>query len=159
MDVFLIIAGSVLLLTGIVGSILPVLPGLPVSWLGLLLLKFTGTYGDNLSWKTIIWTGVATLVITLIDNFLPVLGTKKYGGGKKVIIGASLGLLFGFAIGPIGIFAGPFIGALIGGLIEGQRFNLSFKQALGTFAGFFIGIVLKLFCGGFLAWVFIKTLL
>lgn len=158
MDVLIVIIAALLLITGIAGSVLPVLPGLPVSWLGLVLLKFTENFSDNISWEKIIWAGVLTLIVSLIDSFLPVMATRKYGGGKLVTIGASLGLVLGFMMGFVGVFIGPFIGAFVGGMLEGQKFNLSFRQALATFAGFFAGIVLKLVCGGILAIIFVTAL-
>lgn len=159
MDVLIICIGALMVLVGIAGSILPVLPGLPVSWLGLLLLKFTERAADDLTWSTILWTGLFMMVVSLLDSILPVWGTKKLGGGRKVVIGASLGLLFGFIAGLPGIILGPFVGALIGGLIEGHSFWLSMRQALGAFLGFFAGIFLKLICGGVIAWCFVAALL
>jgi len=158
MDILIIIIAALLLLTGIAGSVLPVLPGLPLSWLGLVLIKFTDNFSDNISWEKIIWAGVIVLIVSLIDSFLPVMATKKFGGGRLVTIGASIGLVLGFMMGFVGVFIGPFIGAFVGGMLEGQKFNLSFRQALATFAGFFVGIVLKLICGGVLAIFFIAAL-
>lgn len=159
MDVFLIVLGALLVLVGIAGAILPVLPGLPVSWAGLLLLKFTATAGEELSWQKVIWTGIAMLIITILDNVLPVWGAKKRGGGKKVVLGASLGLLFGLFFGLFGVLFGPFLGALIGGLWEGHSVGKSTHQAFGTFIGFMAGLVLKLICGGLIAWFYVAALI
>jgi hypothetical protein len=159
MDIFLIIVGALLILAGIVGSVLPVMPGLPLSWAGLLLLKFTETAVDELSWTRIIWTGVVVLIITILESALPVLGTRKFGGSKRVVMGASIGLLGGFFLGPLGIVLGPFLGALIGGLIDGNPFNQSTRQAMGAFIGFFAGLVLKMVFGGVLAWFFVEALI
>lgn len=159
MDILLIILGALLILVGIAGSILPVLPGLPVSWLGLLLLKFTEGAADDLSWNTVMWTGLFMLVVSLLDSILPIWGTKRLGGGRKVVVGASLGLLVGFFAGLPGILLGPFVGALLGGLTEGHSFWLSMRQAMGAFLGFFAGIFLKLVCGGVIAWCFVAALL
>jgi hypothetical protein len=159
MDTFLIILGAFLVLLGIAGSVLPVLPGLPVSWVGLLLLKFTDVAGPELSWSVVIWTGVAMLVVSLLDYLLPVMGTKKFGGSKLVVTGASIGMLIGFFGGVWGIVIGPFIGALTGALIEGNTFARSAHQAFGTFVGFFTGIVMKLICGGIIAWYFVAALI
>ncbi|NLT03602.1 MAG: DUF456 domain-containing protein [Bacteroidales bacterium] len=159
MDILIIILGALMVLVGIAGSVLPVLPGLPVSWLGLLLLKFTERAADELSWSTVLWTGLFMLVVSLLDSILPVWGTKKLGGGRRVVVGASLGLLFGFFAGLPGILLGPFVGAFLGGLTEGHSFWLSIRQAMGAFLGFFAGIFLKLVCGGVIAWCFVAALL
>ncbi len=96
MDTVWIVLAGLLLLVGAIGSVAPVLPGVPLCWVGLLLLKFIPTTRDDISWKAIVWLGVLTTVITVLDNVLPVWGTKKLGGNKKVIWGASIGLLVGF---------------------------------------------------------------
>lgn len=159
MDIFLIIVGAVFVLAGIAGSVLPVLPGLPLSWLGLLLLKFTNIAGENISWQIIVWVAVAVTAISILDNLLPVWGTKRRGGDKFVVTGASVGLVFGFLFGPLGIVIGPFVGAFLGALIEGNRIGKSFHQAMGAFIGFLTGIVLKLACGGIIVWFFIRAII
>lgn len=159
MDVVIICIGALMVLLGIAGSILPVLPGLPVSWLGLLTLKLTEHVTEHLAWSTILWTGLFVLVVSIVDSILPVWGTRKMGGGRKVVVGASLGLLFGFFAGLPGILLGPFLGALLGGLLEGHSFWNAVRQAMGAFIGFFAGIFLKLICGGVVAWSFVAALL
>ena len=158
MDIFLVVLAGLMVLVGIAGSVLPVLPGLPVSWAGLLLLKFTERAGDEISWQSIIWTGVIVVVVTILDSVLPVWGTKRRGGGKKVVIGASVGLLLGFFLGIPGLIFGPFVGALVGALMEGHRLGQSTHLAFGAFIGFVAGIVLKLVCGGVIAWIFVAAL-
>ncbi|MGE4433409.1 MAG: DUF456 domain-containing protein [Bacteroidales bacterium] len=159
MDVFLWIAAGVLLMGGVLGSILPVLPGLPLSWLGLLLVKWTDTGATELSWNVLIWTGILTVVVSILDQFMPVWGTRKMGGSRWVVRGAGIGLLFGFFMGPVGIVLGPFLGALLAALFEGQRVSASFLQATGAFIGILVGTVFKLMVGGILIWFYFSVLL
>ena len=158
-EILLIILAALLLLIGAVGVIAPVLPGLPLSWGGLLILKFLPSTQDDISWKTVIILGVVMLVITILDNILPLWGTKKMGGNKQVVWGATIGLLVGFFLGPWGIIFGPFIGAFIGAILSGNSLRPATKQASGAFLGYLVGLMLKLVTVGFIIFFFVKTLI
>lgn len=158
-DIIWIILATLSLIVGAVGTIAPVLPGLPLCWGGLLALKLIPSTQDEISWTAIIIIGVVTVVITILDSVLPIWGNKKMGGNKKVVWGATIGLLFGLFIGPWGIIFGPFIGALIGALISGSKLKPAAQQASGTFAGYLAGLILKLVTVGFIIFFFIRTLI
>ncbi|HBG39868.1 DUF456 domain-containing protein [Limibacterium fermenti] len=158
-DVVWIILAAVLVIIGSVGTVAPVLPGVPVSWLGLLLLKFAPSVKDELSWTTIVVLGIVTLIVSLLDNYLPVWGTQKMGGNKQVVWGTAAGLLIGFFFGPLGIILGPFVGALAGSLLSGNKIKAAFKQASGAFVGYILGLIAKLVTAGFIIFFFIKALM
>lgn len=155
----LIILAVVLLISGIAGSVLPVLPGPPLSWLGLLILKFVPSISQHLSWTAVIVVGLFTLLVFILDNLLPIWSTKKIGGGKAVVWGAGLGFVAGFWFGPFGIILGPFVGALVAGLISGSHIKAALKHASGAFIGFFAGIVLKFINLGVIVYWFVKVLI
>ena len=142
MDIFLFALSSVLILLGIVGSFLPVLPGPLTSWLGLLLIhQHSGIPSNN----TFLWItfGVA-LTVFLLDYIIPALGTKKFGGSKSGVYGASIGLVIGLLfLGPLGIIAGPFLGAYTGELLQDSNRKKALKAALGALLGFLGGVFLK----------------
>ncbi len=158
-EILLIILAVICLVVGAIGTVAPVLPGVPVSWIGLLILKFVPATKDNLSWTLIIVLGIITLVVTILDNVLPLWGTKKMGGNKKVVWGATIGLLFGFFLGPWGVIFGPFFGALIGSLLTGEKINKATKQASGAFIGYLVGLSVKLVAVGLIAFFFVKAFL
>ncbi|HTN68518.1 MAG TPA: DUF456 domain-containing protein [Dysgonamonadaceae bacterium] len=158
LEPLIIALATILLIVGIVGSVLPILPGPPLSWLGLLILKFVPSVSYRISWTAIIVLGVFTLMVTIVDNVLPIWSTKRIGGNKKVVWGSGIGFIAGFWFGPLGIILGPFIGALVGGLISGSHIRQSFKHASGAFIGFMAGIVLKFINLGILVFYFIKIL-
>jgi len=141
MDILLLIAGVACLLTGLAGAVLP-LPGPPLSFAGLILLHISkfAEFGD-----TVLYTlGFVTVVIAVLDYYIPIWGTKKFGGTKYGAIGATVGLLIGFFFIPaIGMFIGTFLGALLGELIGGSKFSSALKSAFGSFVGFLTGIVIK----------------
>ncbi|THV60801.1 DUF456 domain-containing protein [Flagellimonas alvinocaridis] len=145
MDIVLLILGFVLMLVGILGSFLPVLPGPPVSWVGLLLLYLTKAVPDN--WWILGVTFVIAITITVLDYVIPAMGTKKFGGSKAGMWGTIVGLLVAIVFpvfGPFGIIIWPFIGALVGELLNKANQKTALKAAFGSFLGFLTGTFMKL---------------
>lgn len=158
LEPLLISLAVILLIVGVAGSLLPVLPGPPLSWLGLLLLKFVPSVSHHLSWSVIVATGLFTLLVAILDNLLPIWSTKRIGGNKMVVWGSGIGFVAGFWFGPFGIIFGPFVGALVGGLISGSHIKAALKHASGALIGFFTGIVLKFINLGLILYWFVKVL-
>ncbi|WP_461532191.1 DUF456 domain-containing protein [Sinomicrobium sp.] len=143
MDIALTVIGFLCMIIGILGSVLPVLPGPPISWVGLLLLHFTE--GVTLSWWFLALTFVVAVGITILDYVIPAMGTKKFGGSKAGMWGTTIGLVVGIiAPIPLGILIGPFVGALIGELINKADGKTALKAAFGSFLGFLSGTFMKL---------------
>ena len=92
MLIILMVAACVLLLLGLIGCVAPILPGPPLSWLGLLLLRFT-SYGENLNTNSLIGAGIFAALVTVLDYVLPVWTTRKFGGSKYGVWGATIGLV------------------------------------------------------------------
>ena len=135
MDIFLVILSVFLMLLGIIGSFLPVLPGPLTSWFGLLVLHLTDAVPMN--WTFLIITLFFALAIWLLDYIIPAMGTKKFGGSKAGMIGTTLGLIIGLIfLGPFGIIVGPFAGAYIGELLNKSDSKTALKAAFGSFLGF-----------------------
>ena len=154
---FLIIVFVVLLLIiGIAGSIIPVLPGPPISFLGLLIFHFFTSYQIDVD---VLWLlAAAVSIITFLDYWLQVYGVKRFGGGKKAINGTILGLVLGFFIfPPFGVIIGPFIGAFIGARMEVKEdLSSAMKIALGALAGFLGGTLLKFTLSIYIAVLFVN---
>lgn len=159
LEPLIITLAVILLILGVVGSLLPVLPGPPLSWLGLLLLKFTPSVIQKLSWTIVVAIGLFTFLVFVLDNLLPVWSTRKMGGSRLVVWGAGIGFVVGLWFGPLGIIFGPFAGALIAGLISGSHIKAALKHASGAFIGFFTGIVLKFINLGVIVYWFVKVLI
>jgi uncharacterized protein YqgC (DUF456 family) len=143
MEYFLLITSFCLLIIGILGSFLPILPGPPISWVGLLLLYLTKGIAINY-WVLGVTLCIALFVVVL-DYIIPAKGTKRFGGSKYGVWGTNIGLVIGLFFPPIGFIIGAFIGALIGELIyDKQDQNRAFKAATGSFLGFLAGTFIKL---------------
>lgn len=157
MDVGLIVAAVLCLLVGTAGVFVPVLPGVPLAWAGLL-AAFFSRYSE-LSVAALVFTGIAAVFVSVADNILPSVMTKKSGGSKCGSIGSMVGLVAGFFLGPFGIIFGPFAGALIGEMIyDSSDKKRVFFAAFGTFKGFLAGIGLKLLACAVFIWIFIFSL-
>jgi len=155
-DYFLLALALALILLGLIGCILPVLPGPPLSFLGMLALDYThwGNFDSDTLWTF----GLIAVVVTALDYIVPVWGTKKFGGSRAGIWGASIGLVIGLFFGPLGILFGPFLGALVGELLQKTETEKAFIAAFGSFFGLLTGIILKLIASGFMTYYFFVEL-
>ncbi|ESU24552.1 hypothetical protein FEDK69T_10020 [Flavobacterium enshiense DK69] len=142
MEYFLLITGFVLMAVGLLGSILPVLPGPPVSWVGLLMLYLTKAVPDNY-WVLGVTLAVAVLV-GILDYIIPAKGTKRFGGSSYGVWGTNIGLVIGLVVPiPLGVVIGPFVGALIGELLYDRDHKRAVKAATGSFVGFLASTFVK----------------
>lgn len=151
-----IILGFVLIILGILGSLLPVLPGPPIAWFGLLIQNLREPNPFTTQFL-VIWAGIVVVTIVL-DYVIPIYGTKKFGGTKYGAWGCTLGFLLAFWMGPWGVIIGPFIGAFAGEMIGGQDSNRSLKAAFGSFIGFLVGSFLKIVVCFMMLWYLIKSI-
>ncbi|NHF58468.1 DUF456 family protein [Flavobacteriaceae bacterium TP-CH-4] len=156
MDIALLMIGLLLMLVGILGSFLPVLPGPPVSWLGLLLLSLTEAVPDD--WWFLGITAVIALVVFALDYIIPAIGTKKFGGTRAGMIGTTIGLIVGLILPiPGGIIIGPFLGALIGELSNKADRRTALTAAFGSFLGFLTGTFMKFLVSIIFLGLFLST--
>ena len=171
MDILLIVLGAICLIVGLIGCVAPVLPSVPLAYLGLLLLHWTSRV--DFSWQFLTVWAVVVIVIQLLDYLIPTWGTKKFGGSKWGVWGSTIGLLVGFVMGPLGIVVGPFVGAVLGELLYFNRhpqsadsqqgkndyLNRALRAGFGSFVGLLAGTLVKVICCGVMAAYFVKELL
>ncbi len=129
---------------GVLGTILPALPGAPLIWLGMLIYGFFVKF-QNLPLVFFIGQGLAVLLIFLIDYLASIWGVRRYGGSREAVWGSILGGLLGILVlGPFGLIFGPFIGAVAGELYRRSPLDKALEVGFGTLIGFLGGAVLKL---------------
>ncbi|MFZ0472119.1 MAG: DUF456 domain-containing protein [Bacteroidales bacterium] len=157
MDYVLLVLAIVMMIVGIAGCLLPVLPGPPLTYLGLVVLHFTkfGPVSTNL----FIILGVVAIVVTVIDYIVPIWGTRQFGGSKYGMRGATVGLIIGLFLGPFGIILGPFIGAVVGELLFRDDIKYALKAGFGSLLGFLTGVGLKLAASLLMTFYFVKILI
>ena len=144
MEMVLVIIAFALLVAGLLGAVLPVLPGPPLSFVGLLMMHFSG-YGGFTFVFLLVWA-LITVAVTIMDYVLPSYMARRFGGSHAAAIGSFLGLLAGlFFFPPWGLVFGSFLGALAGELVHnGANGVKAFKIALGAFLAFIVGSGAKL---------------
>tara|TARA_B100000902_G_scaffold31066_1_gene37210 strand:- start:15082 stop:15564 length:483 start_codon:yes stop_codon:yes gene_type:complete len=157
MELMLVLVAFILLI-GLIGCIIPIIPGPPISFLGFLLLNFFTSY--NFSKNTIWILAFIVIIITFLDYWIQVYGVKRFGGGQKAINGTIIGLLIGiFFFPPFGVIIGPFTGALAGAIMEEKNdARRVVVIALGALVGFLSGTLLKLSYSIYIIFMFIREL-
>ncbi|MGA1977816.1 MAG: DUF456 domain-containing protein [Bacteroidales bacterium] len=156
-DYILLILGIVLMLIGLIGCLVPVLPGPPVSFLGIILLHVS-RFGHFTSPALISFAAI-TVAVTLLDYVVPIWGTKQFGGSKYGTRGATVGLIIGFFLGPAGIIIGPLIGAVVGELIFRDDLKYALKAGFGSLLGFLTSVGLRLAASLVMTFYFIRQLI
>lgn len=157
-DIILVIISSSLLIIGLIGTVAPVIPGAPLAWAGLLLAHWC-SFSQIKIWILVL-TGILAVAVSILDNILPAMFTKKSGGSKAGTVGSVVGLVAGFFLTPIFIILGPFLGALIGELIhDSSDFKKALNAAVGTFKGFLAGTGIKMITVFIFIWIFIFSII
>ena len=155
--IFFAILAGLLLIAGLIGTVLPVLPGPPIAWAGLLAAHFS-VYSKLEIW-ILIATGIAAVFVTVIDNVFPSMMTKKAGGSKAATWGCTVGLIVSFFLGPIFILIAPFVGAFVGEMIhDSSDSKKALKAAFGAFKGFLLGTGLKMITVICWIWLFLWSI-
>jgi hypothetical protein len=139
-----IVIGLAFVAAGIIFCILPVLPGPPLSYVGLIILAWARDWGPYSTQFLLIMAGLM-IFVTTVDGIIPLFGARRYGASKEGLWGSAIGMLVGmFFVPPWGIFIGAFAGALIGEYISGKRGGSAMRVGWGIFVGVLAGIGLKL---------------
>lgn len=158
MNTLLIVAAIACGIIGLLGAIIPVLPGTLLSLAGLILAYFTD--GSEITVNMLIIWSIISVFVVILDYILPGYFSKRFGGTKSGVTGATVGVILGMFFGPVGIIFGPFIGAVAGELLGN---NLSFDKAIvvgfGSLLSFFVGTGFKLIVGVLLLFYIIKDII
>ncbi len=147
-DALYYVIATAMIVIGLVGTVLPALPGLPLVFGGMLLAAWAGDF-QQVGIPMLVVLGILTVFSLGIDLWATALGAKRVGASRKAIIGAVLGTIVGLAFGPLGLLFGPFAGALAGELLHrrslgAQHLGDAAKIGFGTWMGILFGVVLKL---------------
>ena len=164
-DIILIVVASILIIVGLIGCIIPIIPGPPLSYLGLIVLEFNSTI--NFSWFILIFTGILMIIATVLDYLFPIWATKITKGTKWGMRGCAIGIVVGLFCGIWGVLFFPFLGAFLGEILyftkhkkeTRRKFPKALGAACGSFLGLIFGIVLKLAVSAFITFVFVKEII
>ena len=151
METLIVILAILAGIIGIAGSILPALPGTPISWVGLLLLFLWGP--EEMPLKTLVIWGIIVVLVSVVDYIVPMYFTKVTGGSRYAERGAMAGLIIGIFLTPVGMILGSFLGAFISELYWGKKDSVgALKAAFGSFLGFITGTGLKTIVAVLILW-------
>ncbi len=138
----LYVLAALMMVIGVAGVVLPVLPGLPLTFAGMLLAAWAGDF-QQVGWVTLTVLGLLTALSVAVDVLSTALGAKRVGASRKAIIGSVIGTFAGLFFMPIGLFIGPFAGALVGEMMHGRELRQATKVGMATWIGLVAGMVLK----------------
>jgi uncharacterized protein len=143
-EVYLLWAlAGILVLVGLAGTILPMLPGVPFVFGGLLVAAWIGDF-QRIGWPTITILAILTALAIVVDFVATMLGAKRAGASKLALVGAAIGSIVGIFFGLVGIFIFPFVGAVIGEYLQHQKLGNAGKVGVATWLGLLFGALAKL---------------
>src|SRR5688572_13632331 len=134
---------TILVVTGLVGLVMPAIPGAPLIFAGLFVAAWVEDFVHVGSW-TIVILALLALLTYGVDLWATMFGAKKFGASKYAVIGAVLGSIVGIFLGFPGIIFGPFIGAVIGELLAQRNLRQATWAGIGATIGLVLGAALKL---------------
>ena len=156
MDIVLLVLAFFMMLIGLIGCIVPGLPGTPIAYIGLWIAQATDKI--HFSWQFLLIWGIVVVIISVLDYVVPAWGTKHYGGTKWGVWGSTIGVFVGLFFGAMGVILGPLVGAVIGELISGKALNDALKAGWGSFVGILFGTILKLIACGLMTVALIQAI-
>ncbi len=148
----------IFIITGVFGLLFPALPGAIFIWLGITLY---GILNPAVNWPISFYIvqGLLALSTYVVDYLATIWGVRKFKGTKAGAIGAVIGMMFVFVIGPFGLILGPFLGALAGELLAGGELKQALTSGFGSFVGFIVALFIRLLiCGIMLSWFISKLI-
>jgi uncharacterized protein YqgC (DUF456 family) len=142
MDLFLYVLAAALIVGGVAGAILPILPGVPMIFGGIWLAAAVDEY-RHLGWGWLVAIGIVAALGIAVDFVSGSLGAKKIGASPRALWGAGIGTTIGMFFGLPGLLIGPFAGAVVGELWSGKSILRSAHVGVSTWFGMLLGIVAK----------------
>lgn len=154
-EIMLFIGALLIMLIGLLGVIVPIIPGLPLVWFATLCYALLTDFQD-ISREFLFSSAILVLVITILQYVFTVYGAKRLGASRWGTFGAFVGMVVGLFLGSVvGIIIGPLVGAVAFELLVGKTFSQALKAGLGTFIGFLFGTISQLIASVVLIGLFI----
>ncbi len=155
LSILMVAAGTLLMVVGVIGCIVPALPGPILAFLALILISIPGAWALFPVWVLIL-LGAIALATAIVDNILPALSSKKAGASKAGIWGSVIGMIVGSFFTPVGTIIGAFLGALAGEMIFNKENEEPLKAAMGVFKGTVLAMLIKLVVTGVIGGFFVR---
>jgi hypothetical protein len=146
MDILLWLLAALIVVVGLAGTVLPMLPGVPLVFAGLLLAAWVDGFA-HVGWPLLLVLALLTLLSLVVDVAASSLGAKGAGAGRAAMLGAAVGTLVGLFFGLAGLVIGPFLGAAAGQFLVRQNVTEAGRAGVGAWVGFVLGSLAKLALG------------
>lgn len=156
--VLLWVLAGVLMLVGLAGTLLPMLPGIPLMMIGMIIAAWAGDF-TRIGWVTLVILGVLMILSFVVELAAAALGVKRAGASRQAVTGAALGTLVGVFFGLAGMLVGPFVGAVAGELAARRDAGGALRAGVGAWLGFVVGTVARLVVAFAMLGVFIAALI
>jgi uncharacterized protein YqgC (DUF456 family) len=157
-NVWLWLLVTALVLTGLLGTVLPGLPGVPLIFAALLFAAWMDGF-QHVSTITVIGLALLTLVAVAVDLVASALGAERVGASPRAVAGAAVGTVVGVFFGLPGLLLGPFVGAVIGEYLTRSDWRRAARAGIGTWVGLLLGTVAKLALAFTMVGVFVSAYL
>lgn len=146
-EIILFAVSLVIMFVGMAGIILPVIPSIPLIWIGAFIYALF-THFSKITWMVLLIFALLTVFSIVLENLGNVYGAKRFGATRWGIVGSVVGTGVGFYFGgPVGLILGPIVGTIVFEIIGGKGYTGALKSGLGNFAGFLGGSILKALIG------------
>ena len=158
LEISVIVVSSMFVLLGFVGSFLPVLPGPPLTFMGLLLIALVRHFASPLTGTLVIFMGMSTIAVLILDQVIPLLGARRYGASTWGIWGSIAGMVVGCFVSPFAVLSGAFFGAVVAEWLVHRQKARALRAGWGVFIGSLLGAVLKLGLCGLMTFYVLRAL-
>jgi len=158
LDAVTIFIGSILMLLGLAGSILPLLPGPPLSFIGLFLVALLRHFSPPLTPTLVIILAIVTILVIVMDYIIPLLGAKRYGASKWGVWGSVLGMAMGIFWSPFAMLVGAFVGAVVVEWLVHKKKREALRAGWGVVMGTLFATILRLGVSGMMTYYFVRAL-
>ena len=142
-SIILSILGAVLAVIGLAGMLLPIIPGAPILFAGLVMAAWADDFAYVGLW-TLVLLGILVGLTYVVDLLAGAFGVKRFGASPRAMVGAAVGTLLGLFFGLLGVIIGPFVGASIGELTTSRNLEMAGRAGIGATLGLAIGAAAKL---------------
>lgn len=157
MEVFWWLFAIVVMALGLIGTVIPILPGTTIILAAAVVHRMALGADRSLGLSALIGMLVLTLITYAIDAAAGYLGARRFGATRWGLLGCAAGAVAGLFFGLLGLFVGPVIGAIAGELIGGKKVMKAGRAGWGTFLGSLAGMIAKLFLGLIMIVIFLMN--
>jgi hypothetical protein len=152
------VLSAVLIVLGLAGTVLPLLPGTLLVWGGVVLGAWIDDF-TRVGTTTVVVVTVLALLAWGLDYVAGLMGAQKVGASKQALLGAAVGTVVGLFMGLVGVLFMPLVGAAVGEYLARKDQSRAVKVGVATWVGIMVGLIAKVVLAFIMVGVFVAALL